>query len=649
MATNNQQNADTRIGQYYLTEEIAQGGMAKIYKGISYDAHGIQKVVVIKKILPHISASKEFIDALVDEAKTAVSLSHGNIAQIYDLGKSDEDYFIVMEYVDGKSLSAIHKRCLSQGKLIPVKILCHFICEALNGLDYIHKRMDENKRPLHIVHRDVSPQNLMITYSGTLKIIDFGIAKSALKLEATDTNILKGKFAYMSPEQARGEPIDHRSDIFSLGIIFHETLTGKRLFKDEDNRQTIRNVRNAQIEPPSNIKEDLPEELDKIVVKALARNRRYRYAFASDMRDDLLKFMAAQYPDFKPSEVTEFMHILFKVEMEKEKEEEDSRTPVQIIEHTSSAIAEQFEVTGQAKISPDMKEFFLEGNEPATETPPKEKTQKRRFLSEKNAALLKKLKRWKKTFPLVALGTATLAAFFLIMGKVQKGPDAKLAEILLTTDPAEAQVLVDNKYVGEGSPFTIKDIKPDIDHLIFVKYEGYASQTKHVKLKAGEFKNIEITLVKNVEPICTLMISSTPSEASVFFDDQETNYKTPAVIKDIKVNKKHSVGLYLLGYKFWRKEFEAHPNETQNFEVQLERDYGSVSVITHPEGALIMLGGNPQGHSPISINKLEPHKIYTVEGWLQGYKPFSQDVRIEAGKEEELHIKLEKEVVIPQE
>ena len=241
----------TPAGQYYLMEKIAQGGMAEIFKGLSYDVHGIKKTVCIKKILPNIAASQEFIDTLIDEAKIAVTLSHGNIAQVHDLGKVGEDYFMVMEFVEGKTLSRIMKTCHAKKELVPAPFACYFIAEILNGLNYIHRRTDEHGHALDIVHRDISPQNIMVSYSGTVKIIDFGIAKAKIKVGSTDSGILKGKFAYMSPEQARGDDTDHRSDIFSLGIIFWELLTGQRLFKAEDNKQTLRNVRKAHVALPS--------------------------------------------------------------------------------------------------------------------------------------------------------------------------------------------------------------------------------------------------------------------------------------------------------------------------------------------------------------------------------------------------------------
>ena len=650
------------IGQYYLMEKIAQGGMAEIYKGLSYDLHGLKKTVVIKKILPHIAASKEFIDSLIDEAKIAVTLSHGNIAQTYDLGKVGDDYFMVMEFVDGKSLSLIQKRCLAAGRLIPIPILCHFICEVLSGLDYMHRRTDEKDHSLHIVHRDISPQNLIVTYSGTVKIIDFGIAKAAFKIQTTDSGILKGKFSYMSPEQARGDAIDHRSDIFSIGVVFHEMLTGKRLFKADDNRETLRNVRQAKVEPPSSFRGDLPEELDRIVTRALARDRRHRYAFASDMRDDLLKFISNLYPDFKTSDAADFVSELFHDEISKSTStEEEMKTPQMIIDRTCSALTDesQFEETAHAKAPLDMKEFFLE-EEPVPETTAPEIPEKNRpELAVAEEVALGKAPRVKwptlitkrTTVPLIFLGVSTIIFFTVLIFHSQKRIPAEMApltaQILVTALPSDARILIDGALAGEGSPITIRDIDADKEHIITAEREGYISQSQNIKLKGGEFRNFKITLTKAVSAKCTLIISSAPPGATIFLDDMETAYRTPATIPDIETQKRHTLGLFLDGYKYWSREFKAHAGEIQNFDVQLAHNFGALFIDSAPQGALVMLNDTPSGQTPLNLENIVPQKVYRVEVWLEGYEPYTGEVRIEAGKKKEIHITLKKTVQVP--
>ncbi len=298
-------------GQYFILEKIAQGGMAEIFKGLTYDFTGLKKYIVIKRILPHISANKEFIQMLIDEAKIAVRLSHGNIAQTYDLGKVAEDYFIVMEYVDGFTLSEIFKQSLLIGQSIPIELSAYLVAEVCNGLDYIHRRTDESGKALGIIHCDISPQNAIVSESGTVKIVDFGVAKIAMNISSQESGVLKGKFAYMSPEQMEGDYIDCRTDIFSAGVVLWEMLTGKRLFKRKIKSETIRAVQLMPIEAPSVYRKEIPQELDQIVLKALQRNPKKRYRSASDMALALTKFNLKHFPQFKPSLIGDYLSKLF--------------------------------------------------------------------------------------------------------------------------------------------------------------------------------------------------------------------------------------------------------------------------------------------------------------------------------------------------
>lgn len=299
------------FGHYFILEKIAQGGMAEIFKGLTYDFLGIKKFIVIKRILPHIAANHSFIEMLIDEAKIAVNLSHGNIAQIFDLGKVGDDYFIVMEYVDGKNLSQIQKKCREKSILIPIEQSCFFISELCQGLDYIHRKSDDLGKELKIVHRDISPQNIIVNYSGNVKIVDFGVAKAALKLGEKESGVLKGKFAYMSPEQAKGREVDYHSDLFSAGIILWELLTGQRLFKRKTNNETMEMVIEMTVLPPSHFRPEIPPELDQIVLKALEKNPQERYDSAHDMGLELTKFLLKNFPHFKPKNIIQFLSDLF--------------------------------------------------------------------------------------------------------------------------------------------------------------------------------------------------------------------------------------------------------------------------------------------------------------------------------------------------
>jgi serine/threonine protein kinase len=284
-------NKPTPFGKYYLLERINVGGMAEVFKAKTVGVEGFERIVALKRILPSISEDEEFITMFIDEAKIAVQLQHANIAQIFDLGKVDDSYFIALEYVNGRDLRGIFDDLRKQGQIMPMPQVCYAIMQLCEGLDYAHNKRDAQGRDLNLVHRDVSPQNVLIGYEGEVKLIDFGIAKAAGKASKTQAGILKGKFGYMSPEQVRGLPIDRRSDIFALGIVLYEMLTGERLFIGESDFSTLEKVRNVEIVPPSSLNSEVPEKLERIVLKALEKNVEDRYQNAIDLHDDLQLFL----------------------------------------------------------------------------------------------------------------------------------------------------------------------------------------------------------------------------------------------------------------------------------------------------------------------------------------------------------------------
>jgi serine/threonine protein kinase len=284
-------NKPIPFGKYYLLERINVGGMAEVFKAKTVGVEGFERIVALKRILPSIAEDEEFITMFIDEAKIAVQLQHANIAQIFDLGKVDDSYFIALEYVNGRDLRSVFDELRKMEQRMPMPQVCYCVMQLCEGLDYAHNKRDAQGRELNLVHRDVSPQNVLLGYEGEVKLIDFGIAKAAGKASKTQAGILKGKFGYMSPEQVRGLPIDRRSDIFALGIVLYELLTGERLFIGESDFSTLEKVRNVEIISPSSFNADIPEKLERIVLKALEKNVEDRYQNAIDLHDDLQLFM----------------------------------------------------------------------------------------------------------------------------------------------------------------------------------------------------------------------------------------------------------------------------------------------------------------------------------------------------------------------
>ncbi len=277
-----------RFGQYEILERISSGGMAELFRARRSGVEGFQKIVAIKKILPHIAGDEEFITMFADEAKLAAQLNHPNIVHIFDLGKIEAGgYFIAMEHVEGRDLRSILHMARETGLRLPVPLAVAIAAKVAAALDYAHRRRGDDGRELNIVHRDVSPPNILVSTEGDIKLCDFGIAKAASKVSRTESGALKGKVPYMSPEQAWGKPVDQRSDIYSLGAVLFEMLTGRKLFQGDSDLNVLEKVRAGDVVLPSSLNPEVPPGLDAAVLKALAREPDERYLRTSDMLRDL--------------------------------------------------------------------------------------------------------------------------------------------------------------------------------------------------------------------------------------------------------------------------------------------------------------------------------------------------------------------------
>ena len=312
------------FGKYFLLDRINVGGMAEVFRAKTTGVEGFERLVAVKRILPGIAEDEEFVTMFVDEAKIAVQLTHANIAQIFDLGRADGSFYIALEYIHGKDLRAITNRVRQRGEQLPVAFACYVIMKACEGLDYAHNKYDGAGRFLKLVHRDVSPQNILVSYEGEVKIVDFGIAKAAGKVGRTQAGILKGKFGYMSPEQIQGLEIDRRSDVFGVGICLYELLTGERLFAAETDFATLEKVKAGVITPPSSYNPRVPEELEQIVLRALAKDRDARFESALALHDALQAYIHTSGSLFGRKDLGLYMHRVFGDEIEKENAREEA-------------------------------------------------------------------------------------------------------------------------------------------------------------------------------------------------------------------------------------------------------------------------------------------------------------------------------------
>jgi serine/threonine-protein kinase len=273
--------------RYRVLNRIAAGGMAEVYRAESAGLEGFKKTVAIKRVLPHLSEKKQFIGMFLDEARLSAHLNHSNCVQVFDIGVGDNTYFIVMEYVDGSDLKGVIENLKDTAQRMPVEEACLICVRICEGLAYAHELQDSSGKSMHIVHRDMSPPNVLLTRYGEVKIVDFGLAKANSQLEQSEPGIIKGKFGYLSPEAAQGKDVDARTDVFAVGIILWELLAGKRLFQGNTDLETVRMVQKAVVPDIRGIRTDMHERVVRVLNRALAADPNQRYQTARELGHDL--------------------------------------------------------------------------------------------------------------------------------------------------------------------------------------------------------------------------------------------------------------------------------------------------------------------------------------------------------------------------
>ncbi len=307
-----------RFGRYFLLDRLAQGGMAEIYRARLAAADGAGRIIVIKRIQAGYGENKEFLQMFKSEIKVTMMFNHPNIVQLFDFGEEQQQPYIAMEFVDGKNARQFLNQYAEVKQFFPVELAVYIAAQTAAGLHYAHSFRDKiSGEALNIVHRDISPQNILVSYEGNVKVIDFGIAKATTNVESTRAGIIKGKPSYLSPEQISGDPLDGRSDIFALGAVLWELLTGKKLFAGESDLAILKLIESSQtyVKAPSTINPKVPKELDIIVFKALAKKKEQRYQTADELYRALHRFLYSFTPEFNPSDLGLTGKSLFKKEI----------------------------------------------------------------------------------------------------------------------------------------------------------------------------------------------------------------------------------------------------------------------------------------------------------------------------------------------
>lgn len=484
------------FGRYVLLNKLAMGGMAEIYKAKTYGVDGFEKQLAIKRILTNYSADKEFIHMLIDEAKLTVLLSHANIVQVFDLGKVGEDYFISMEYINGTNLRELVTRFGSTGEKFPEDIAVYIISEVCKGLDYAHRKTDSEGGHLHIVHRDISPQNILISYEGEVKIVDFGIAKAAMNVSHTSAGILKGKISYMSPEQALGKPIDHRTDIFSAGLVLYEMLTGQKLFVGDTQFEVLNLIRTKKI-----TKEGLPETISPglrtLLAKALHFSTRERYQSAGDFQLDLTKYLYSSYIDFSPRQLSALLIRLFETEIKKKD------PSFSISEKTKSVLIRQSKMEDIVVHGPPSRSI--------TDMEAGPDTSASGFFEETKAS--------RSLTPFLWLGGGILLVLLGIFAfllwrspsrqdqvsppAVTRQPTEEVEEfgsLQIKTTPAGARIFINDENTGLVTPARVGQLSLGEEYQIRLEKENYRDFFKTVALTTAEPVVIEVPLMEKTPP-----------------------------------------------------------------------------------------------------------------------------------------------------
>jgi hypothetical protein len=495
------------FGRYYLVDKIAVGGMAEVFKAKSYSDAGFEKLLVIKRILEHLSDNSEFVEMFIDEAKISVELQHSNIVQIYDFGRSGENYYIAMECVEGKDIKGVLRKLAQLRKLMPQSLALLIAHEVARGLDYAHKKADLAGEALHIVHRDISPSNIIVSYSGEVKIADFGIAKAESSAFDTKDGVLKGKYEYMSPEQARGERIDHRSDLFATGIILHEMLTGRRLFKTDSDVKTLEKIKQAEVPAPSSINPTIPAALDALVLRALSRDPDARFADGRALQAAILEQLAPVTPDLLRADLQAFMGELFVDEIAAER--------VALAQGSRAAEALRAEAEARAlqppPPPPPRAEWEGEGHTSGTvQAPPRP-----------------------SRLPLILAGAAIAMAGALAVLMLVREPETRLVEVeraptapttatiqlLIVAQGALPKVYLGERLISEGhAQVTFGEVEPGVETLLRVEAEGFAPFEDRFTAAAGEtlrIKPVLQPLAAPPEPARAAKAELTPAPAPV--------------------------------------------------------------------------------------------------------------------------------------
>ncbi len=584
---------------------------------------GFEKLIVIKRILPAMNADRAFIDMLLHEARIAATLSHPNIVQIFDVGQVDGTYFIAMEHVHGEDIRSMVRQMKKKGyPTFPREHALGIVMGMCAGLSYAHERSDLDGTPLGIVHRDISPQNVVVTFSGDVKIVDFGIAKSDSKgIDQTKSGKLKGKVPYMSPEQARGDDIDHRSDIFAMGVMLFELTTGRRLFKGASEYETLKLICDRDYPRPSQVLANYPPALERIVMRALEKDRDERYQSAREMQSDLEAFIRDERVAVSTVAMNAFMQKLFEDKLASQKEAlMQGKQLAEIID-------------AQSEPPPPPSEYDL-GAPRASQASILSMPAASRTVTEINANRPEKSKvPWVIAALAILVGGGALGGLFYVKHqnalKTQQAAAATTVatphaapkgSITIDSDPPGASIWINGDLRAETTPATIGDLPLGSAIEVKLTKDGFEQSRETLSISESNLQaKLSEKLVAGSVSVDVNVLPALASKGLVVLVDGKKIEGTAAT--GLSSGNQHSVIVSSPGYVDQSVTFLGSPQESKHLDVTLQKEpthkAHTGGVLPPPTGA----GAMPAGSGKLNVGASGGWCNVSVDGAAKGATP----------------------------
>ncbi len=628
----NAEGMPRRFGKYTLLRKLAVGGMAELYLALQKSVAGFEKLIVVKRVLPRLAQDETFIEMLLQEAKIAATLNHPNVAQTYDVGFAEGDYFIAMEHVHGEDLRQIVRQMKKKRtRVFPLENTLAIVLGCCKGLAYAHEKRDFDGEPLEIVHRDVSPQNILVTFTGDVKLVDFGIAKAAGQGEE-EGGKLKGKVPYMSPEQAQAFPLDRRSDIFSLGVMFFELTTGKRLFRGRSEHETLKKIVEGSYPTPRSINDLLDERLEAIIMKCLAQDVDDRYQHAAELQADLEAFIREERLVVSTLSLGEWMRDLFDDKLAQQKkllQEGRQLAEVLSVEEPSLSSMERSSITNLSSLSSVSGVTAIPAEQPVTAVAEAEPSKSR-------APLI--------IMALFAVAGMALAGWFVTKRTASPPPPVARGSISITSTPEGAAIWIDGERRAERTPAEVGDLGLGTEYRVRLTLDDHEPHEAAIELSDQNMTGTISAELAAIERFGIVDVRTQPAGAQIFVDGHDTGLTTPSRVPELAAGEEHTIVVSLDRYVNQSLTLTLAPGEVLTRTVPLEReplaeDEALLVLVTTPANAEVTFDRQAvEGTSPFEIRTRPGRHRLSISA--TGYHTERSNVRLGAAEVEETTVEL---------